>query len=68
MRYPATTDNPFDRSINLDPDGMAALQVKVRFNRWEHAQLRRLAQRDCGTLQRTIRTIVRAHLFAEQKR
>jgi hypothetical protein len=42
---------------------MAAKEVHVRLNAWEHEHLQRLGRRECASMQRLIRTIVRQRLF-----
>ncbi len=50
-------------ALRLDPDGLAAKEVHVRFNAWEHEHLQKLGRRECASMQRLIRTIVRQRLF-----
>ncbi len=47
-----------------DPDGMPVKDVHVRLNAWEHAQLQKLGRRECASMQRLIRMLVRERLFA----
>lgn len=65
MQHPPAQDEqlPLWQAAHYNRDGLPAKDVHVRLNAWEVDQLRKLGLRECASMQRLIRIIVRRRLF-----
>ena len=55
-------DDTVDHQSSLDPDADPVIGINVRFNKYEHKQLKMIAKKEGRSMQKQIKMIIRNHL------